>query len=82
MFLAEMKIYISNMFNVRIMLVRIVVFKVTCMVKQSFLGQQLKHAGILVIVAEWVKTPVVWCDPWSGHVLVLWVQIPHYFYFF
>ncbi len=29
-----------------------------------------------VMVAEWIKTPAVWCDPWPGHVPGLWVRIP------
>ncbi len=29
-----------------------------------------------VMVAEWVKEPAVWCNPWPGHVLGLWVRIP------
>ncbi len=28
------------------------------------------------MVAEWVNVPAVWCDPWPGHVLGLWVRIP------
>ncbi len=31
---------------------------------------------VLIMVAEWVKAPAVWCDPWPGHVLGWCVRIP------
>ncbi len=31
---------------------------------------------VLAMVAKWIKVPAVWCDPWPGHVLGLWVRIP------